>query len=254
MFANEAAFHILTERQRVNDAAEKGEEEREYYHSRAREVVHEASNPLSIIKNYVHILSSKLDQDNKVQEELSIIKEELDRAGSILLRLPGIADKQTTESGAELVNVNNLIADLLKVFRSSLFATSNIEALSDFDEDMIAMVCNRNAVKQILTNLLKNAAEALTDSGRITITTQALVNHNGKQYVEIVIADNGPGIPAEIQAKLFSPVDTTKDKNHSGLGLSIVKNLLEEMDGTISCRSSAKKGTRFEILIPRILE
>ena len=254
MFANEAAYQILSEQKSSQEESEKSEEERKYYYSRARELVHEANNPLSIIKNYVHILGSKLEEDDNLQHDLVIIKEELERAGSILLRLPGIADKQTTESGADLVNINNLISDLLKVFRSSLFATRNIEAISDFDEDMTTIVCSRNALKQIVTNLLKNAAEASSDSGRITVTTQAMVNHNGKQYVEIVISDDGPGIPVEVQKKLFNPVESTKGQNHSGLGLSIVKNLVDGMGGAISCRSNAKSGTRFELLIPRVLE
>lgn len=254
MFANEAAAHILKHQQHGEAEQQKNEEERAYYHARAREIVHEVNNPLSIIKNYVHILGTKLDESHAAQEDLGIIKEELDRAGNILLRLPGIADKQTTDTGADLVNVNNLIADLLKVFRSSLFVTRQIESLSELDEEMVAIVGDRNGLKQVLTNIIKNAAEAMDESGRITVETQAQVNHNGKNYVEIIISDNGPGIPTDIQSRLFTPVESTKGQGHSGLGLTIVKNLLDEMGGSISCRSSARNGTRFEILIPRVLE
>lgn len=253
MFANEAANHMLAHQQQMEAEQVRSEEDREYYHARAREIVHEVNNPLSIINNYVHILSTKLDGSDAVQDDLVIIREELERAGNILLRLPGIADKQTTDAGDELVNINTLISDLLKVFRSSLFVTHQIESVADLDEEMQPVVADRNALKQIVTNIIKNAAEAIPDSGRINVSTQGLVNHNGKAYVEIVIADNGPGIPADIQSKLFTPVETTKGQGHAGLGLTIVKSLLEEMGGAISCRSSAKSGTRFEILIPRVL-
>jgi signal transduction histidine kinase len=129
-----------------------------------------------------------------------------------------------------------------------------VDAVTNLDSSMVAIETNPSAIKQILTNLIKNASEALPSAGRITVETQALVNLNGRNYVEIVISDNGPGIPPEVQEKLFTPVETTKGDSHSGLGLSIVKNLIDELDGSISCRSGAKNGTRFEILIPRITD
>ncbi|MCB1663179.1 MAG: HDOD domain-containing protein [Pseudomonadales bacterium] len=254
MFANEAANHMLIHQQSAEAEEQRKEENREYYHSRAREIVHEVNNPLSIINNYVHILSTKLDESHVVQDDISIIKEELERAGNILLRLPGIAEKQTTSAGDELVNVNTVISDLLRVFRSSLFVTHQIESVVEFDEEMEPIVVDRNALKQIVTNIIKNAAEAMPESGRISVSTQRLVNHNGKNYIEIVIADNGPGIPDAIKTKLFSPVETTKGQGHAGLGLTIVKNLLDDMGGAISCRSGTKSGTRFEILIPRAID
>jgi len=253
MFANEAAGYLSMHQQNMLAAQEKTEEERLYYHARAREIVHEVNNPLSIISNYVHILSKKLDQSHMAQEDLAIIREELDRAGNILLRLPGIAERQTTASGEELVNINHLIMDLLKVFRSSLFVTHQIESVTDLDEQMPAIIVDRNALKQVITNIVKNAAEASQGPGRINISTQGLVNLNGAIYVEIVVDDDGPGIPDEIKGKLFTPVETTKGHGHAGLGLTIVKNLLDEMEGSISCRSSARAGTRFEILLPRVL-
>jgi len=254
MFANEASYSLLAQQQLEQMSEDKNEDDREFYQARAREIVHEVNNPLSIVKNYVHILSSRLDKKDAAQEELQIIREELERAGSILLRLPGITEQRMASSGAELVNVNTQVSDLLRIFRASLFATSGIEAVTSFDNSMVPIVSNRNAIKQILTNLIKNAAEALSEAGCLTIETQGLVNFNGSNYVGIVISDNGPGIPPEVQEKLFTPVKTTKAGNHAGLGLSIVKNLIDELDGSISCRSSAKNGTRFEILIPRITE
>lgn len=253
MFAREAAWHLHLQQQQLKLEREREQYEQSIYLERAREIAHEVNNPLSIIKNYVHILSSKLEEDHKSQEDLVIIKEELDRAGSILLRLPGIASPQFSKAGEQLVDVNWLIAELLKVFSSSLFATHNIELEYLPDENMLAIECDRNALKQIMTNLVKNAVEALPDKGKISISTQGMVNHNGKSFVGIMVSDNGPGIDTQIQTKLFTPVDTTKGGGHAGLGLAIVKNLVEQMDGSISCRSNPATGTRFEILLPRRL-
>jgi nitrogen-specific signal transduction histidine kinase len=82
------------------------------------------------------------------------------------------------------------------------------------------------------------------------IRTTASVNVNGKDFVEIRIQDNGTGIPTDIKNNLFMPVTSTKGNGHSGLGLSITKNLVTDAHGTISCRSSAK-GTEFQILLPQ---
>ncbi len=253
MFASEASWHLYQHQQQQQLEREREQDERNFYQTRAREIAHEANNPLSIIKNYVHILSSKLDADHKSQEELAIISEELDRVGGILLRLPGIADPQLSEAGGQLVDVNWLISELLKVFSSSLFATHNIELDYLPDDTMLPIECDRNALKQIMTNLVKNAAEALPNKGKISIRTQGMVNHNGKNFIAIMVVDNGPGIDPQIQSKLFTPVDTTKGGGHAGLGLAIVKNLVEEMDGFISCRSNPVAGTQFEILLPRRL-
>ncbi len=251
---NEVAAHLLNDRIRSAETTAVEEEEKEFVRARAKEIVHEVNNPLSIVKNYVHILGNKLKEQDGALEELDIIREELDRAGSILLRLPGIVDQETTDSGDDVVNVNSLLSDLLKVFRSSLFATHQIESRLALDENMVAVISNRNKLKQIFTNLVKNAVEALPESGKIKVSTRGLVNLNGKQYIEVLISDDGPGIPADIQAKLFTPVKTTKDKEHAGLGLTIVKSLVDELGGAISCRSGTDSGTSFEILIPRVLK
>jgi len=252
MFANEASYSLFMQQQHERQQQSQHDEDSEYYQARAREIVHEVNNPLSIVKNYVHILSSRLDENAAAQDELQIIREELERAGNILLRLPGITEQHITSEGSAFINVNTQVTDLLKVFRSSLFVTTGVSAVTDLDDNMALIESNPSAIKQILTNLIKNAAEALPVSGLITVETQALVNFNGCNYVEIVIADNGPGIMPEVQEKLFTPVETTKAGNHAGLGLSIVKSLIDELEGSISCRSSAKNGTRFEVLIPRI--
>ena len=254
MFANEASHSLFIQLQHKQEQQQQHKDDCDYFQARAREIVHEVNNPLSIIKNYVHILSSRIGENDAVKEELQIIREELDRAGNILIQLPGIAEHHVTAGGTRLVDINNQVLDLLKIFRSSLFASTGVDAVTNLDSSMVAIETNPSAIKQILTNLIKNASEALPSAGRITVETQALVNLNGRNYVEIVISDNGPGIPPEVQEKLFTPVETTKGESHSGLGLSIVKNLIDELDGSVSCRSSAKNGTRFEILIPRITD
>ena len=215
--------------------------------AKVRELAHEANNPLSIINNYLTSLSSKLSDQDDVKEELSVLKEELQRASEIIFRLRDIQqDKQHTEGLSE---INLEIKNLLTLYKNSLFLAKQIDYEFDADPSLEAHRLSRNSFRQILTNLIKNAVEALPEGGKICITTRGNVNVNGQRYTEIRVEDNGPGIPPLIQQNLFSPVSTTKGDGHSGLGLSITKNLVTEARGTITCRSD-RRGTQFQVLLP----
>ena len=124
-----------------------------------------------------------------------------------------------------------------------------LQLVLDLDDRIAPMLSDANALKQIYTNLVKNAVEALPANGKIMVYTQDQVNVDGQTYIEISIADNGPGIRPEVLSQLFTPIQTDKGNGHNGIGLSIVKRLVSELNGSISCRSN-NKGTRFQILLP----
>ncbi len=212
-----------------------------------REVLHEVRNPLSIMNNYLGVLSYKLEDDKPAQEDISTIKTEIERVGSILNRL---TNKEETTDETSPIDINAIIADLTHVFQTSLFASKNIQISLDLDERIESIHSNANALKQIYTNLIKNAVEALPANGQLMVYTQDYVNVDGKEHIELSVADDGPGISIDILPQLFSPVETTKGADHAGLGLTIVKNLVNELHGSISCRSS-DKGTSFHILLPK---
>ena len=214
---------------------------------RANEIAHEASNPLNIISNYLSALAIKLADQKELHEELNILKEEVERTTQILFRLRDL--NHSTKDSAPGVELNNEINNLISLYRSSLFLTHDIDCELDLDPLLHRHPSNRNHFKQVLTNLVKNAVEAMPEGGRIRISTASCVNVNGKDFVEIRIQDTGPGISQSILRDLFKPVTSTKGKGHSGLGLSITKNLVTDAHGSISCRSS-KQGTEFQILLP----
>ena len=252
-FANELASTIsssLSEFRRDNGETEAADPE-QILKSRAREVIHEIRNPLSIINNYLEILGVKLEGDDPAKQDLETIRSEIYRINSILEKLSESSMVDTSE--AVPVDVNALVADLSHMFQTSLFAAHDIEISLNLDESMPPMLTSADAIKQIYTNLVKNAVEALPAEGLVMVYTQDQVNVDGKTHFEICVADDGPGIPAEILPDLFTPVQSTKGEGHAGLGLTIVKNLVNELHGSISCRSS-DKGTSFHILLPRITQ
>ncbi|MDH5711467.1 MAG: HDOD domain-containing protein, partial [Gammaproteobacteria bacterium] len=216
------------------------------YETHIREVIHEAGNPLSIINNYLEILSLKLGDENRAHADIETIKSEIRRVSDILQRLK--TPKNNT-GNKTTVDINALISELGTVFETSILANQSIQLKLNLDSELEAISCNADALKQIFTNLVKNAAEALPAKGKIMVYTQGQVNVDGKTFIEISITDNGPGIRAEVLNQLFKPVQSDKGDGHAGIGLSIVRKLVGEMNGSISCRTN-NKGTSFQILLP----
>lgn len=213
-----------------------------------REVIHEVNNPLSIIKNYLKLLSMKLEDESAVVEEINVIKSEIDRVGSILAKL---SDDDRDEDKLSNIDVNKVLQNLCKVFSASFCSQKELSVSLNLDPGLAMVSSNENTIKQIVTNLLKNAAEALSEKGNILLETHDRIFMDGNQYFEIKVKDDGPGVPPEILDNLFLPGNSTKRGAHSGSGLAIVKKLVEKMHGKVSCQSD-KHGASFSVLLPKI--
>ncbi|MBE9525433.1 MAG: HDOD domain-containing protein [Proteobacteria bacterium] len=228
------------------------EEDKALQSVQIRKLVHEVNNPLGVIRNYLQVLAHKLEDttDEKIPGQLDILMQEVERVGSIVLRMRETPEKSSHDN--HQVNINQLIENMGTIFKESLFLKAGIIAKLQLDSAIPVIESNTNSLKQIVTNLFKNASEAMPEGGEIVISTRDQVNFNGQQYIELSIADNGPGIPTEVLNNLFNPVKTTKSGEHSGLGLSIIRNLVNDLGGIISgSNSSNKGGAVFNILLPR---
>jgi HD-like signal output (HDOD) protein/nitrogen-specific signal transduction histidine kinase len=223
----------------------------EEYREASRRVVHEVNNPLSIIKNYLSVLDSKLERQEPVGGELSILNEEIDRVGQLVNSLTEVqpASKSLLDSGVS-ADVAKVVEDVLRLFRATDFVPPNVEIVVSMSDESGRIEGDPDILKQILVNLVKNAIEALAATGgRIEIANRGHVNRERRLYLELVVSDTGPGLSSEVLANLFSAVKSTKEGPHHGLGLSIVHSLVKKLNGHIACRSG-KTGTSFEILLP----
>ena len=144
--------------------------------------------------------------------------------------------------------MNELLQRLTGVFRGS---QPNVAFSFELDSAMPAILSRADQLKQVVVNLLKNATEVLEEqvSAQIFIATSSQVNLGGQHYVEILIQDNGPGIPAEIYQNLFSANNSGKGAGHSGIGLSVANHLISDLGGLMSCKTS-NVGTVFQVLLP----
>lgn len=211
-----------------------------------RRQVHEISNPLTIVRQYIYNLRTRLD-DPDTRETLDTVQSELDRAGKLLLQIsdsPGAAgDESTTDIDTE-------VQSLARMLNDSLFTGNNLHLKVLTGSQPTLAMASPSTVRQILMNLIRNAVESLPESGgTVTIKTSAPVWQGNRSWVEMTVVDTGPGISATVKEDLFAPGTTTKDQNHSGLGLSIVKQLVDELEGIVACQSGAD-GTRFRLLLP----
>jgi HD-like signal output (HDOD) protein/nitrogen-specific signal transduction histidine kinase len=218
------------------------------FEQQARQVAHEAGNPLSIITNYLRIVSERLPDESGVRHELGILKEEIDRVALIVRHLSDLSTKSTSLG---MVDVNAVVEGMAALYRESLFSSRGITLDLILDEQLAMIPGSRDQIKQILLNLWKNAAEAMSAGGRLVISTVASVRHAGRDYAEIRFADSGPGLPPDVVQHIFQPLDPNRRPGHAGMGLSIVAALVKGLDGQITFQTGAGRGTTFVILLPK---
>lgn len=215
---------------------------------RLHQVVHEIGNPLSIIQNYLSTLKAKYAGNDVGVRELGIVSEEIDRVARILQTALRDPEGELPAPGA--IRLNPMIEDLVELCRSSGFVSGSVQIQTGLFANLPELWSDRDRLKQLLLNLLKNAIEAIAaDGGVVRVCTAPWGSGSGPTHIEIRIEDSGPGIPDDILPQLYQQVASTKGLSHLGVGLAIVGQLVRDLHGLINCRSG-ENGTCFQLLLP----
>ncbi len=217
----------------------------------ARRLAHEIKNPLTPIQLSAERIRKKiLDVIDPTSAEL------LDRATqTIVQQVEAMRDMVNAFSeyarapamNRTFLNINHLITQVTDLYPAQhnqpVVRLDLEESLPDISVDAVRM-------RQVLHNLIRNALEALEsqEDAEVALTTK-LVEKKKRQYIQIIIRDNGPGLPEDDREKIFEPYVTTKTKG-TGLGLAIVKKLVEEHGGEVGIESEVDEGTSVKILLP----
>jgi signal transduction histidine kinase len=206
-------------------------------------VAHEVKNPLSSIKAIVQVMREDLQNNESLQEDLTIIVDEIDRLTKVVNQLLQFA-KPTSELKTS-VRIGDVINSTLVVLNHEA-KQNKIATFCQIPNDLPAIITDEGALKEVFFNLIHNAIQAMPSGGEININAHY---QPGNHMIQVTIADTGIGIPQESVQKIFEPFYTTKQTG-TGLGLSIVKKKLEEMDATIHVENNGEKGVSFIINFP----
>jgi two-component system NtrC family sensor kinase len=206
-------------------------------------VAHEINNPLTGILGNSSLLLEDMKPDDPLRPDIQIIVDETLRCRRIVKGLLDFA-RQTPFRPARIA-VDRVVEDVLgftrnlDVFRAVRFEValdpSAPEVFADFDQ-----------LRQVFVNLLVNAAEAMSGSGVVRISSRF---DAGRRALEVTIADSGPGIPAPVRERAFEPFFTTKPTG-TGLGLAIAYGILERHGGTIRIADPASGGAELTLVLP----
>ena len=207
-------------------------------------IAHEINNPMEAIKNAIYLLKGKLDEPSLPIYE--VLRNETDRVTRIVRQMLGLY-RNAAQLGA--FDLNAVLEDTLALFARPL---SKSGVIVDRCMGAIpAMKGSADQFRQLFSNLVVNARDSMAAGGKLTIRTNHLRAPDGVHgWVTITIADQGSGIPRELQSSMFEPFVTTKGEKGTGLGLWIVKGIVENHAGRIHVRSTVGKGTIFKLAFP----
>ena len=217
---------------------------------------HEICNPLGIVKTqseaFLLDLQDGLLKDlspDKMLERVSAILsgtlKQIDRATAITQKLSNFA-KPIKEAAAQPVAVDHEVDEVISLVGHDL-KLERIEVLKDIPQDLPPIIVDRRQLQEVLFNLIRNAGQAIKPPGCITVRARM---HRG-EVVRIEIEDTGAGIPPDKLGKIYDPFFTTKEPGKgTGLGLFIVRQIVERNKGRISVESTVGQGTTFFLEFP----
>lgn len=219
-------------------------------------VSHEINNRLTSVLGHSELIMAKVEPGTKLEKYARSVVQNARSASDIIHQLLTFTREWgEDERTFDILHLVKIMLDLLQHVLGR-----GIELLAELPQDSIPIKGNPKAVEQALFNIAINARDAMPDGGLFTIRIEkSFQDGNGPlsksipngAYVKLSLTDTGIGMTDEVQEQLFNPFFTTKDENIStGLGLSVVQRIMDQMDGHILVESAPGQGARFELYFP----
>ena len=240
--SNEKRDLLMTEAEHSNKLASVGR--------LAAGVAHEINNPLAIIDQKAGLVTDLLEitgdfeHREKLVKSIEGIHNAVERCKVITHRLLGFARRMDVVY--ERIDINALIKEVLGFLeQEALFNHIYFELV--FDENLPMLFSDRGQLQQVFLNIINNGIDAIGKDGEVYISTV----RKGKNMIDVLICDSGPGMPQEILKRIFDPFFTTKEAGKgTGLGLSITYGLVKKLGGHITVDSEVGHGTTFTVSLP----
>ena len=205
-------------------------------------MAHEIGTPMNVILGRAEYLLQRA-ADEGMKKGLATIITQVERITKVMNQLLAFARRRTPERRA--VDLAKIVDDTLEMFQERI-AQSHITVAKTIESSLPPVHADQDQLIQVLINLVMNSLHAMPEGGRLGVSLA-----REDRYVRLEVADTGHGMPEEIREKVFDPFFTTKDFGKgTGLGLTVVKGIIEEHGGTIALESAVEKGTTFTIRLP----
>lgn len=212
----------------------------------AAEIAHQLKNPLGIINNAAYALQRSFKNPQPptedARQQLEIIRDEVRRSDRIISELMDYS--RLSDIRIERVQINGVIEDALK----RLFPNpqhSAVKVRRRYAKSLPYLFVQRYQLEECFVNLFRNAIEAMPNGGTLSIQT----SYRAPRFIDVEVGDTGQGITQDKLKRVFDPFYTTKPTG-SGMGLSIVKHIVETYGGTIDANSEPDRGTKFRLSFP----
>ena len=209
-------------------------------------LAHEIRNPLVAIKTFTQLLPERLDDEEFRNHFLNVTAGEVDRISSLVNELLEFARPSQPNLNRE--DLNQVVERMLLLIATASHK-KNLQIVKEYQPSLPPVLFDKEQIKQVLFNVLLNAIDAAPENSTITVGTRLLEKNGYQDQVQIMVRDNGKGIPKEDVDKIFTPFYTTK-RQGSGLGLAISHQIIEEHHGTIEVESEENQGATFYINLP----
>ncbi len=211
-------------------------------------VSHEVLNPVNIISLHMQLLARKRKDEPELVELCNKVIHEVGRIQKIMGALLTFSRQGAAQK--DPVVIKELLDGVVDLIQAD-FALDNIHIKRDCSEEDLAILGDRDKLRQVFLNLVNNAKYAMPNGGEFFIRCRPLEKENS-HWVQVSVEDTGTGIKKEHLEKLFLPFFTTKPEGEgTGMGLAMVHGIIEEHGGTIRVESQEGQGTKFIIEIPR---
>jgi len=206
-------------------------------------LAHEIRNPLAAISGSVQVLKKELDLSAEQRELMGIVLKESERVSHSLEQFLDFALPAKQVFSA--INLRDILDETVKILQGGGELNGKVELAGNFRTADVPYHGNAGQFKQIFWNLIKNAIKAMPEGGRLTLEFP----EPRKKDVRILVADTGRGISEKDKEHLFEPFHSGFE-NGRGLGLSIVRKIVDDYDGRIDVRSELERGTEVLITLP----
>jgi len=235
----------MTERKEAEEALRKSEK-LAGLGKMASNIVHEVGNPLAAISNSIQVLQGRVSLEGRMKELMDIIGWETERLNRIIDMLREFSKPRQLHLTD--CDIKEVVLKAINVINQDFDLVFGRHIKTRFSNDLPSVEADPDALQQVALNLLRNAMQAIDEGGHVQVNVK-YGKRPAKGSIVLEIQDNGPGIPEENLDQIFEPYFSTKARG-MGLGMHIVKQIVDMHNGEIVIRSEAGKGTLIQVIIP----